>query len=54
MPQENLVKLITWFRAKRHPCYALLPANEYDKKWRSWKLPPPDALGRSGDASLPR
>jgi L,D-peptidoglycan transpeptidase YkuD (ErfK/YbiS/YcfS/YnhG family) len=54
MAQENLVKLITWLRAKRHPCYALLPASEYDKKWRSWNLPPPDAFGRSGAASLPR
>jgi hypothetical protein len=54
MAQENLVKLITWLRAKRHPCYALLSANDYDKKWRSWNLPSPDAFGRSGSASLPR
>jgi L,D-peptidoglycan transpeptidase YkuD (ErfK/YbiS/YcfS/YnhG family) len=54
MAQENLVKLITWLRAKRHPCYALLPANEYDKKWRSWNLPPPEMFGPSGAASLPR
>jgi hypothetical protein len=40
MAKENLVKLITWLRAKRHPCYALLPVVEYDKKWRSWNLPP--------------
>jgi hypothetical protein len=54
MAQENLVKLITWLRAKGHPCYALLPANEYDKNWRSWNLPSPDAFGRSGPGSLPR
>src|ERR1700720_707538 len=54
MAQENLVKLITWLRAKQHPCYALLSANEYDKKWRSWNLPPPDAFGRSDSSSLPR
>jgi hypothetical protein len=54
MAQENLVKLISWLRAKRHPCYALLPANEYDKKWRSWNLPPPDAFDHSSPASLPR
>jgi hypothetical protein len=54
MAQENLVKLITWLRAKRHPCYALLPANEYDKKWRSWNLPSPDAFRRNGSPSLPR
>ncbi|PYJ39470.1 MAG: hypothetical protein DME84_01665 [Verrucomicrobia bacterium] len=28
MAKENLVKLITWLRANRHPCYALLPAAE--------------------------
>ncbi len=57
MAQENLVKLITWLRAKRHPCYALLPANEYDEKWRSWNLPSPDAFRHSpqaGSPSLPR
>src|SRR5438093_13599550 len=53
MAQENLVKLIVWLRAKRHPCYALLPAAEYDRKWRSWNLPPPAASG-SAPASLPR
>jgi L,D-peptidoglycan transpeptidase YkuD (ErfK/YbiS/YcfS/YnhG family) len=57
MAQENLVKLITWLRAKRHPCYALLPADEYDKKWRSWNLPAPDTLRQppqAGSPSLPR
>jgi L,D-peptidoglycan transpeptidase YkuD (ErfK/YbiS/YcfS/YnhG family) len=57
MAQENLVKLITWLRTKRHPCYALLPANEYDKKWRSWNLPSPDSFRsppQAGSASLPR
>jgi len=57
MAQENLVKLLTWLRAKRHPCYALLPANEYDEKWRSWNLPSPDAFRHSpqaGSPSLPR
>ena len=50
MAKENLVKLITWLRAKRHPCYALLPAVEYNKKWRSWNLPPPETLKRGGGA----
>jgi hypothetical protein len=36
--------VITWLRAKRHPCYALLPATEYDKKWRTWNLPSPDTF----------
>src|SRR5947207_3201248 len=44
MSKENLVKLITWSRANRHPCYALLPAAEYDKKWRSWNLPSPETV----------
>ena len=42
MAEADLVKLITWLRAPRHPCYALLPAAEYDGKWRSWNLPSPD------------
>jgi len=46
MAKENLVKLITWLRANRHPCYALLPAAEYDKKWRSWNLPSPETVHR--------
>jgi len=44
MAQDNLVKAITWLRAKRHPCYALLPAGEYENKWRAWNLPSPDAF----------
>src|SRR5947207_11452995 len=50
MPKDNLVKLITWLRVKGHPCYALLPAVEYDKKWRSWILPSPEALKRGGNS----
>ncbi len=50
MPKDNLVKLITWLRVKGHPCYALLPAVEYDKKWRSWNLPSPEALKRGGNS----
>ena len=52
MAQDNLVKVITWLRAKRHPCYALLPAGEYENKWRAWNLPSPDAL--RGAVSLAR
>ena len=52
MAQDNLVKMITWLRAKRHPCYALLPAGEYENKWRAWNLPSPDAL--RGAVSLAR
>jgi len=46
MARADLLKLITWLRAERRPCYALLPAPEYDKKWQSWNLPAPERLGR--------
>src|SRR5438067_1042230 len=39
MAEADLVKLITWMRSGRHPCYVLLPSAEYDKKWQSWHLP---------------
>ncbi|MEY2519429.1 MAG: hypothetical protein QOF24_1188 [Verrucomicrobiota bacterium] len=41
MAEADLVKLITWMRAGRHPCYVLLPVAEYDKRWQSWHLPEP-------------
>jgi L,D-peptidoglycan transpeptidase YkuD (ErfK/YbiS/YcfS/YnhG family) len=44
MAEPNLVKIVTWLRAARHPCYALLPAADYEKKWRLWDLPSPDKL----------
>jgi L,D-peptidoglycan transpeptidase YkuD (ErfK/YbiS/YcfS/YnhG family) len=40
MAEPNLVKIVTWLRADRHPCYALLPSVEYDKKMQPWNLPP--------------
>jgi L,D-peptidoglycan transpeptidase YkuD (ErfK/YbiS/YcfS/YnhG family) len=47
MARANLVKIITWLRAGRHPCYALLPVAEYEKRWRTWHLPPPDRVGHN-------
>ncbi len=41
MAEADLVKLIVWLRAARDPCYALLTASEYEKKWKQWNLPPP-------------
>src|SRR3954468_16296774 len=41
MAEPDLVKLITWMRAARQPCYVLLPAAEYARKWQAWHLPPP-------------
>ena len=42
MAEGNLVKIVSWLRAARHPCYALLPAADYEAKWRAWNLPPPE------------
>src|SRR5438034_104609 len=30
MAEPELVKLVSWLRASRRPCYVLLPAAEYD------------------------
>jgi L,D-peptidoglycan transpeptidase YkuD (ErfK/YbiS/YcfS/YnhG family) len=42
MAQPELVKMVTWLRASRHPCYVLMPMAEYEKNWRGWSLPPPE------------
>jgi len=42
MAETDLVKMVAWMRASRHPCYVLLPADEYEKRWRRWDLPPPE------------
>jgi L,D-peptidoglycan transpeptidase YkuD (ErfK/YbiS/YcfS/YnhG family) len=42
MAEPELVKMIAWLRAAKHPCYVLLPADEYQKKWSAWNLPAPD------------
>jgi L,D-peptidoglycan transpeptidase YkuD (ErfK/YbiS/YcfS/YnhG family) len=44
MAESDLVRLITWLRAPKHPCYVLLPKAEYEKKYRSWDLPAPDKV----------
>jgi L,D-peptidoglycan transpeptidase YkuD (ErfK/YbiS/YcfS/YnhG family) len=41
MAQPNLLKIVTWLRANWHPCYALLPISEYQRKWQDWDLPRP-------------
>jgi L,D-peptidoglycan transpeptidase YkuD (ErfK/YbiS/YcfS/YnhG family) len=41
MTEEDLVRVISWFRSTAHPCYALLPAAQYQEKWRPWNLPAP-------------
>jgi L,D-peptidoglycan transpeptidase YkuD (ErfK/YbiS/YcfS/YnhG family) len=42
MAESDLIKLITWLRAPRHPCYALLLVAEYEGRWKTWNLPLPE------------
>jgi len=42
MAEAELVKMVAWLRASKHPCYVLLPAEEYERKWQAWNLPPPE------------
>jgi L,D-peptidoglycan transpeptidase YkuD (ErfK/YbiS/YcfS/YnhG family) len=44
MAEGDLVSLIRWLRAERHPCYALLPRREYETRHQIWGLPDPDQL----------
>jgi len=44
MAEENLVSLIEWLRADKHPQYALLPWSEYQRKWQAWGLPKPEVV----------
>jgi L,D-peptidoglycan transpeptidase YkuD (ErfK/YbiS/YcfS/YnhG family) len=46
MAEGDLVRLIVWLRADRHPCYVLLPAAQYGEKWRLWHLPRPDKVAK--------
>lgn len=46
MAEDDLVRLIVWLRADRHPCYALLPAAQYREKWPLWHLPKPDKVAK--------
>ncbi len=39
MAESDLVQLITWLRAERHPCYALLPRKVYAANATVWNLP---------------
>jgi L,D-peptidoglycan transpeptidase YkuD (ErfK/YbiS/YcfS/YnhG family) len=49
MAEANLVKVVTWLREPRHPCYVLLPAGEYEKKRQSWNLPATDKTAVTSD-----
>jgi L,D-peptidoglycan transpeptidase YkuD (ErfK/YbiS/YcfS/YnhG family) len=54
MAEADLVRLITWLRAARHPCYALLPQSEYSRKWEAWNLPAPDKVSNANNLSSVR
>lgn len=43
LAESDLVEMIRWLRADKQPQYALLPWAEYQKKWRDWGLPSPEA-----------
>ena len=45
MAESDLVGVITWLRAGRDPCFALLTNDVYREKWREWKLPAPELAG---------
>ena len=42
MAEPNLVRLITWLRAPKHPCYVLLTTAKYGSRWKAWHLPEPE------------
>jgi L,D-peptidoglycan transpeptidase YkuD (ErfK/YbiS/YcfS/YnhG family) len=44
MARDDLLRVIKWLRADRHPCVALLPNEAYARTWKDWKLPPPNLL----------
>ncbi len=44
MAESDLVRMITWLRAGRHPCYVLLPRAVYLAKAATWNLPSAELL----------
>ena len=44
MAENDLVRVIRWLRAPQHPCYVLLPRNEYENFVKVWSLPNFDQL----------
>jgi len=45
MAEPDLVRLVSWLRAPKRPCYALLTKADYAAKWQSWNLPEPNLVG---------
>ena len=54
MAEPDLMKIVSWLRASRHPSYVLLPAAEYEHKWRAWDLPEPDKNNSSNKSTTTR
>lgn len=52
MPQPELLSLIRWLRADAQPHYVLLPAAEYRRLWKDWKLPKPDDIAALAPGGL--
>jgi len=46
MAEKDIVNIIRWLRASGKPRYALLPREEYGKRWKQWNLPPPETAAR--------
>ena len=47
MAESELVRLITWLRIERHPCYVLLPRTVYEAKADAWNLPALNLIRRA-------
>jgi L,D-peptidoglycan transpeptidase YkuD (ErfK/YbiS/YcfS/YnhG family) len=54
MAEPDLVKIVAWLRASRHPSYVLLPIGEYEQRWRTWDLPPPEKTGSQNKSTTTR
>ncbi len=48
MAESDLIRLITWLRADRHPCYVLVPRTVYAGKAQPWNLPALSVFGGPG------
>lgn len=53
MPEAAIVKIICWLRASANPRYVLLPAAEYQRRWKDWGLPAPKEVADLLGTNLP-
>ena len=49
MAEQNLVRVVSWLRTAGRPCYGLLTAAEYKKKWQQMEFA--SAFGRRKPAN---